>query len=171
MDNIIGQHDLLLQSSNRQTAEQDVRSFFTHNELVRYDSLLIDSSTIINGTNQQFFKKMEDGLNGNKQVLEGLLRELQAEGVVNLQAWTFLQQGYATKLLHTAVHLLDGFFGVDSVLYSLIDDSHQVTGTLRNKIKENPEKYWLVHVSGASADGNADRVQMLRPFGREKRND
>jgi len=93
-------------------------------------------------------------------------KALQAEGAADPQTWTSLQQGYTTKLLHTTVHLLDGFFGVDSVLYNLVENSHQITKVLQEIIKNEPEQYWLVPITGTTNTGNPDRVQAMRPFGR-----
>jgi len=168
MNEILGQHDLLLESSSRETAEQHARYFFDHNELVRYDSVTIENGAIICANGPEFFSSIESGIKANRQAINRLLEELHAEGAADPQTWSTLQQGYASKLLHTTVHLLDGFFGIDSALYNLIENSHQVTGTLQSKIKESPEKYWLVTVKGISAHGDANRVPALRPFGREE---
>ena len=168
MQTILGQHHLLLASSSRKSAAQHAHFFFEHNDLVRYDSVIIASSAIIPGTDPDFFNKIEEGLKANRQAINSLVRELQAEGAADPQTWATLQQGYATKLLHTAIHLLDGFFGVDSALYNLIEHTHQVTAPLLSRIQKNPGQYWLVPVSGVSNQGNANRVPALRPFGREK---
>lgn len=168
MNEILGQHVLLLESDNRNTAEQFAHYFFDHNDLVRYDSVTIESGAIICGNGPEFFKKIEDGLKANRQVINSLIDELHAEGASDPQSWPTLKQGYTTKLMHTTIHLLDGFFGIDSAFYNMVEHSHQVTGTLLAKIKEHPEKYWIVPVTGMSAHGNADRVPSLRPFGREE---
>jgi len=168
MQTILGQHHLLLASSSRKSAAQHAHFFFEHNDLVRYDSVIIASSAIIPGTDPDFFNKIEEGLKANRQAINSLVRELQAEGAADPQTWATLQQGYATKLLHTAVHLLDGFFGIDSALYNLVENSHQVTDALLTRIEKHPEKYWLVPVTGMSTHGNADRIPLLRPFGRER---
>jgi hypothetical protein len=168
MNEILGQHDLLLESENRNTAEEYAHYFFDHNYLVRYDSVTIESNSIICGKDTEFYVKIEDGLKNNRQAIKNLVDELDAEGASDLLSWPTLQQGYITKLMHTAIHLVDGFFGIDSALYNLIENSHQVTDTLFTKIKKHPEKYWLVPVIGMSTSGSADRVQSLRPFGKEK---
>lgn len=170
MNEILGQHDLLLESSNRKEAELHARYFCEHNDLVRYDSIIIDPDTILCGIDPKFITKLKSGLEGNKKAINGLIEELRTEGALGTQTWPTLRQGYATKLLHTVVHLLDGFFGIDSVLYNLVENSHQVTGALLSRIEEHPEKYWLVPVTGMSTNGNSDRVPFLRPFGREKNN-
>ena len=168
MNEILGQHNLLLVSSNRKKAEQHVRYFCEYNDLVRYDSIIIESDAILCGTDPEFITKLKRGLEGNKKAINGLIEELSTEGVLDLQSWSTLQQGYATKLLHTLIHLLDGFFGIDAVLYNLVENSHQVSVALLSRIQEHPDKYWLVPVTGMSTCGNGDRVPFLRPFGREE---
>ncbi len=168
MNEILGQHYLLLESSNLKTAELYAHYFFDHNDLVRYNSVAIESSAIICGNDSEFFKNIETGLKANRQAINSLVDELHAEGASDPQAWSTLQQGYTTKLLHTVIHLLDGFFGIDSVFYNLVENSHQVTDALLTRINEHPEKYWLVPVTGMSVHGNADRVPSLRPFGKEE---
>ena len=39
MNEVLGQHDLLLESSNRKEAELHAHFFCEHNDLVRYDSI------------------------------------------------------------------------------------------------------------------------------------
>ncbi|MBW2328048.1 MAG: hypothetical protein JRF04_00235 [Deltaproteobacteria bacterium] len=168
MNEILGRHDLLLESSNWKEAELRARYFCEHNDLVRYDSIIIESDAILCGTDPEFNTKLNKGLEGNKKATSKLIEELRTEGALDPEIWPTLQQGYATKLLHTMVHLLDGFFGIDSVLYNLVENSHQVNSALLSRIQEHPEKYWLVPVAGISTHGNGDRVPFLRPFGREK---
>lgn len=168
MSKILGQHDLLIEGSSRESAEQHVRYFLGHNDLVRYDAIVIETDAILCGTEPEFITNLETGLEANRQAINCLIEELHAEGASDPQSWPTLQQGYATKLLHTAVHLLDGFFGIDSALYNLVENSHQVTDALLTRIEKHPEKYWLVPVTGMSTHGNADRIPLLRPFGRER---
>lgn len=167
MNDILGQHDLLLESSSRETAQQHAHSFLAHNDLVRYDSVTIESSAILSGNDPEFLENIKSGLAANRQAIQKLVDKLYTEGAADPKNWPTLQQGYTTKLLHTVIHLLDGFFGVDSAFYNLIDNSNQVTDTLLNIIKESPGKYWLVPVTGTSGKEEVDRVPMLRPFGKE----
>ena len=159
MNEILGWHDLLLKSSSRKEAELHARYFFEHNDLVRYDSIIIKPGAILCGTDPKFIPMLNKGLEGNKKAINGLIEELRSENALDPQIWSTLQQGYATKLLHTVIHLLDGFFGIDSALYNLVENSHQVTNTLLNRIKEHPGKYWLVSVTGMSTDGNGEQCK------------
>jgi hypothetical protein len=63
---------------------------------------------------------------------------------------------------------LDGFFGVDSALYNLVDNSHQVTSGLLARMSKEREKFWIVPITGKTGGRDPDRVQALRPFGRER---
>ena len=49
-------------------------------------------------------------------------------------------------MLHVITHLLDGFFGIDSYFYNLVEDSHWVSEELRATIKTSPSRYWLIAV-------------------------
>jgi hypothetical protein len=75
-----------------------------------------------------------------------LYRRLKEEGVTSLDQLPHLEQGYVTKVLHTLTHLLDGFIGIDSVFYNLLEDSHQVSGSLAADIQASPTAYWLVPI-------------------------
>jgi hypothetical protein len=57
-----------------------------------------------------------------------------------------LQQGYVTKVLHTLTHLLDGFIGIDSVFYNLVEDSHWASEGLLKALQDTAGEYWLVPV-------------------------
>jgi hypothetical protein len=61
-----------------------------------------------------------------------------------------LPQGYQSKTLHTLTHLLDGFFGIDSHFYNLIEGSHGVSAGLRGKIDSSPGGYMLLAVRAST---------------------
>jgi hypothetical protein len=62
-------------------------------------------------------------------------------------------------------HLVDGFFGIDTVFYNLADDSHAVSPQLRQEIEATPGEYWLlkIHAEIKSADRET-LVASLRRF-------
>ena len=75
-----------------------------------------------------------------------MIDHLKDEGIVSLDQLAGLAQGYATKVFHTLAHMVDGFIGVDSVFYNLIEDSHQVSAPLAASIRNAPGEFWLVPV-------------------------
>ena len=64
----------------------------------------------------------------------------------SLQDLFFIKQGFESKILHTVTHMLDGFIGVDSAFYNLIEDSHWLSPSLRREITSHMHEYWLVRV-------------------------
>ena len=98
----------------------------------------------------------------NRKVLADLLEELKDSGVTEVQHLVSLPQGYASKTLHTIAHLLDGFIGIDSHFYNLVDDSHWLSDQQRRKMEAAPTSYWLLQVEAASLAGDVDQVATLR---------
>ncbi|BCO08243.1 hypothetical protein GF1_06190 [Desulfolithobacter dissulfuricans] len=142
----IGHHELLLEATNQQACTDHVRSFFDKTFLVRYDRIHIPESSIVRATDPDFPARLNRNLAAHRETITRLTARLREEGGANPDQWPSLEQGYITKLLHTIVHLMDGFFGVDSLFYNLIEDSHQVSWQLRERIARQPERYWLVLV-------------------------
>lgn len=166
-DDFINSHLFLVEGGAFEECSKKVAHFFDKNELVKYDSVEILAHDSFSGNSAVFWAKLDDGLAGNVQQIKKLLNELKDEGYGELEKWHSLPQGYTSKIVHTLSHLLDGFFGVDSVFYNLIDESHQVIELLREKIEKNTDNYWLVKVSCRSFGGEADRVPFLRRTGKE----
>ena len=77
-------------------------------------------------------------------ILQNLIKELQGEKVTAIEDLNALPQGYKTKLLHIITHFLDGFFGIDTYFYNLVEDSHWVSPEMQAAIAENPSDYWLL---------------------------
>ena len=50
-----------------------------------------------------------------------------------------IKQGYLSKTLHILSHFLDGFIGIDSYFYNLIDDSHWLPSSNRPGHTKEPE--------------------------------
>lgn len=98
------------------------------------------------GGNEKFWDTLGMGLAANDVFARRMLAHLKEEGVTTLDGLLELKQGYSTKILHTLTHLLDGFIGIDSVFYNLVEDSHWVSEELSETIREQVEAYWLVPV-------------------------
>lgn len=140
------QHNFLTQAEDVEQAHHKVRHFMENTELIRYDSTTIDDGSIINGKANEFWAAVDQGVARNRKFAIQLIAELEETGISRIKELSDLPQGYPSKVLHTLVHILDGFIGVDSAFYNLLEDSHWLSEKLRNKIAESPEKYWLVPV-------------------------
>jgi len=144
------------------TSRRRVERFFARTILVKYDSVQVVAEKSCNGTDRHFWKKLDAGITENRNLAAELLADLKETGLTELDNLTTLPQGYASKILHTMAHLLDGFFGVDSRFYNLNDDSHWLNDSQLSHIKQKPESYWLIHVEASSQTGDADQVSTLR---------
>ena len=139
-------HLFLTQGQSAENACRHVERFLTNNPLLSYDRLHILEEETNRADEEAFWDAMDEGLLANRSFAHRMVSHLEQEGVENLRQLVDLQRGYTTKVLHTLVHLLDGFIGIDSVLYNLVDDSHDVSHTLRRTMRDNPSRYWLVRV-------------------------
>lgn len=160
-------HSFLAEADDVQEAMHKVRHFFATTVLVRYDEVLMAEENGWSAADDSFGAELELGVSRNRQLLKELLAELGDEGFADLDRWETMPQGYLSKTVHAAAHMLDGFFGVDSAFYNLIDDSHWVSQPLRARIRQNPSRFWLVKAVGISRRPEVDRVPFLRRHGRE----
>ena len=96
-------------------------------------------------------------MNFRETLVVGFINELTGCGVNRLDDIKNLEQGYKSKTLHTIAHLLDGFFGIDSCFFNLIEDSHWLSAALKDKIMENPGQYWLVEAHPVFEASQPDR--------------
>ncbi len=155
-------HLLLVNGPDFDSCRRQVEKFFARTILVKYDSLQVVAEKSCHGEDRQFWEKLSTGIAENRNLTTELLTELKEAGVTDLDALTTMPQGYASKILHTIAHLLDGFFGVDSCFYNLNDDSHWLSEPQHALIKKKPANYWLLHVEASSQTGDADQVSTLR---------
>lgn len=153
-------HLFLATGSTLEQARQQARHFMDTTQLVVYQSTLIPEETILPGTNDRFWDQIEAGIAANRAFCKALLMELQETGLGRAEDLLTLPQGYPSKLLHILTHMLDGFIGIDSVFYNLIEDSHWLSAPLRSTILLKPEHYWLVPAwHGPVASALFDRRQ------------
>jgi hypothetical protein len=139
-------HDFLVRSSDFSSAKSQVSKFLQDTTLIRYGSVEIDQNKSCSAENKVFWQKLDQGVAENKKIVENLIDELELCDYSTLQDLFFVKQGFESKILHTITHMLDGFIGVDSVFYSLIEDSHWLSPSLREEVISDPKQYWLVHV-------------------------
>ncbi len=144
-DSAFHQHHLFLTSGNSlRQARQQADHFMKTTKLVVYQSVIINDDQIIAANYDQFWMQLTQGIEANRSFCGSLLQELQNSGVNAVQDLLLLPLGYPSKILHILSHMLDGFFGIDSAFYNLVEDSHWLSETLRTTIHQQPENYWLV---------------------------
>jgi len=158
-------HLLLTIGTDQDDAQARVQRFFAKNFLVKYDQVIILVERTANASEADFGKRLAEGVAANHRVVAGLLGELGEGGFEKLTDLLEMRQGYESKLLHMITHLLDGFFGIDSVFFNLEEDSHGISERLATAIKANPAVFWLVAAECLSdADHDPDRLALIRRF-------
>ena len=160
-------HLLLVEGENFELCRDHVLQFFHKNVLVKYDRLTVVADASLAALQDDFMPQLEAGLEKNRQLVQQLLAELQQEGFGDLGRWQQMPQGYLSKTVHEIAHLLDGFFGVDSAFYNLLDDSHWVSAQRQQEIRRRLERYWLIRAEGSSHVPQVDRLPFLRRLGTE----
>ncbi len=146
----ISEHLILAQGENSASALKNTLHFFESTTLVQYDELRVIDEFILDQSSEHFYKYIAQGVKKNKEVVNKLLLELRQIGIIELTDLTCLEQGYPSKTLHILSHFLDGFIGVDSFFYNLVEDSHWVSDNLLNQLKNVPGNYWLLKLQGFS---------------------
>lgn len=139
-------HFFLAKGENSKQVIEIVKNFLEKYELVRYDFFEIEESSIFSGVSKEFWEKLNFGIEKNKEILTNFLSELKNEGFSKLEDILEIPQGYLSKVFHIIAHLVDGFFGIDSVFYNLIEDSHFLSESLKREIKEKPREFYLIKV-------------------------
>ena len=139
-------HYFLVRAKTTELAARHVERYLAGNQLISYAEFFVSAEEVLGGTQAKFWETLELGLEANDVFARQMIDHLKEEGVTTLEQLLDLKQGYATKLLHTLTHLLDGFIGIDSVLYNLVEDSHWVSAELHEAIRASAGEYWLVPV-------------------------
>jgi hypothetical protein len=127
-----------------------VTHFLDKSALLTYEDISFTPDHSSSASDDTFWIMVDEGLEKNRQSVIGLIKELQESGYSTLAELAAMEQGYESKILHTLVHLLDGFIGIDSAFYNLIEDSHLLSSTLRQKIKQNPDNYQLIQINASN---------------------
>ncbi|MFC1827531.1 hypothetical protein ACFLZQ_06360 [Thermodesulfobacteriota bacterium] len=164
MGNLEILHDVLLAGSDFASCSKQVNRFFDRTMLIRYDEVLVLENESINGTEKEFWPRLQEGLAANQRVIGELLENLKGEGFATLEDLQGLEKGYVSKIFHTIAHLLDGFIGIDSRFYNLEEDSHGISRDLQQKILSAPQSYWVLRVKGRIASAGEEPFHALRTF-------
>ncbi|MBB5348806.1 hypothetical protein JWG42_07400 [Desulfoprunum benzoelyticum] len=157
----IARHRVLAAGDSFAVCSRQVRRFFERTSLVGYDSLEIREDRSLAGDDPGFAETLAAAVAENRQIVHSLAGDLEKTGIRTIAELSHLQQGYPSKVLHILTHFLDGFIGVDSFFYNLIDDSHWLPEATSAAMSRNPGKYWLILVDGYSA--TPDQAALLHP--------
>jgi hypothetical protein len=141
---LLGRHSILVSGKHYEDCKAQIDSFFEKTTLVQYDKISIDNDAIVNGDNEHFSERLKKNLDRNTAVLAKFIDELKTTGFEKRSDLPSLKQGYPSKVLHIIAHFLDGFIGIDTVFYNLIDDSHWISAKTKEQLTSHPEKFWLV---------------------------
>ncbi len=158
-------HDFLVAGPDFDTCARKVERFFEKNVLVRYDRVHSDASQSLPASEKDFNTRLQAAIELHREVIKDLVDTLEEEGGADLSQWHTMEQGYVSNTVHTLAHLLDGFFGIDSRFYNLVDHSHQVSDVLMEKIPQSPQEFWLIKTEGSSDGPDTDRLPFLRKQG------
>ena len=157
-------HDILIAGPGFEPCRQQVLRFFGRTKLIRYDEVVVMENESINGIHKNFWPMIEQGLEANQKILKEFLANLKQEGFTTLDDIQSLEKGYLSKILHTIAHLQDGFIGIDSRFFSLVEDSHGISRDLQHKIAAAPENYWILRLKGTIVSTAEDALDALRTF-------
>ncbi len=142
----IAQHKILLSGSSFDHCREQVQRFLDRTTLVIYDSIQVVEEKSFSGLDNSFWRAISQAEKQNRTLARELIEELKKNGFQSIDSLQNTHQGYESKLLHILSHMLDGFIGIDSCLYNLIDDSHWLPEKTATVIRENQQKYWLLHL-------------------------
>ena len=159
-------HEILVAGDSFDDCRKKVVRFFDRILLVKYEKVTIVDDESLASDNPDFWRRLEQGIAVNRKVLHGLVEEIKSEGMQTLDDLKGLPRGYLSSTLHTAVHLLDGFFGIDSFFYNLEEDSHGLSDTMRGVIAGSSNGYWLVRVRAGSEKDRLGQFDDLRSAGK-----
>ncbi|MEN8141561.1 MAG: hypothetical protein ABFR97_10095 [Thermodesulfobacteriota bacterium] len=140
------QHTFLCHSPDPATAATRVRRFMANTELINYEEVVVRQEEIIGAGSPDFWPCLTRLLARNEEFCHLILAEIKASGATSLDDLLALEPGYPSKLLHILSHMVDGFIGIDSAFYNLVDDSHRLSEAMAARIKEAPHNFWLVPV-------------------------
>ena len=147
---IIARHKILVAGDSYQSCRNQVVDFFDRTQLVRYDRVRINKKESSPGNHQDFSSCVAEAIQNNRHILAGLIKDLENTGVKTTADLLTMPQGYPSKVLHILTHFLDGFIGIDTIFYNLIDDSHWLPEHTQKAMAEAPGGYWLIAVDCSS---------------------
>ena len=141
---LLARHIVLASGGSSEDVRAQVLLFFKATSLVNYDKIIIPTGGIISATDAAFSETLDHGLSRNHAILNRFLDELSAAQPTPELDIGSLPQGYPSKIFHIIAHFLDGFIGIDSAFYNLVDDSHWLPDDTAALLASEPERFWLL---------------------------
>ncbi len=157
----LAQHKVLLSGDSFDHCCDQLHRFFDLTSLVIYDCIEARKELSFSGLDGAFFTQVTAAEDRNRTMVSELIAELEKNGIQHSEDLQHIAQGYLSKTLHILSHFLDGFIGIDSFFYNLLDDSHWLPAQTRITIDNNPSHYWLVHIDCYSASPKEAGLQRL----------
>jgi len=154
-------HLILCRGEDFDSASRHVQGFFDKTILLNYDDLQVAAlgQGSWQAVDQGFWAALDQGIADNHGVVADLVEELKETGFQSADDLSAIENGYQSKVLHIIAHLLDGFIGIDTVLYNMQEDSHWISKDLRTTITQNPTDYWLLAIkAGIKSPGSASLI-------------
>lgn len=143
-------HDFLVEGAAVDICGEKIFRFLESYQLIKYGEVEILEKECFTAAESPFWRRLDHGVALNRKKVRSFLDELGHEGVRSLLQLEDLPQGYLSKTLHTVTHLLDGFFGIDSHFFNLVEGSHWVSEGLRTKIRSESGSYMIICVKAAT---------------------
>lgn len=143
---LISSHLVLVSAPSIEKGCTQVQDFFLNSLLVRYDKIDIRVEKCHGGRDKEFCVTLKHSIETNKKTLSNFIEEFKKTGFQNADDLITVEHGYPSKMLHIITHFLDGFIGIDSTFYNLIEDSHWVSEETTREIEATPQKFWLIHL-------------------------
>jgi hypothetical protein len=145
--NKIAEHKMLLTGDSFDHCSEQVHKFFDLTSLVIYDCIEAVESQSCSSLDAGFFDQIITAENHNRRMVQDLIDELLKAKIERTEDFLHIEQGYLSKTLHILSHFLDGFIGIDSYFYNLIDDSHWLPPTTVQAIHDKAHHFWLLHIN------------------------
>lgn len=142
----ISQHKVLLAGDSFDHCSMQVHKFFDLTSLVIYDCIEVIEEKSFSGLDARFFDHIAEAERHNRRSVQGLVNELIKADICQTTDLQKVEQGYLSKTLHILSHFLDGFIGIDSYFYNLVDDSHWLPQATARLIHKERHHYRLLHV-------------------------
>ncbi len=142
----ISEHKILLTGESFDHCSEQVHKFFDLTSLVIYDCIEAAESQSYSSLDTDFVDRILAAEKQNRRMVQELIDELVKANIQRTEDFLKIEQGYLSKTVHILSHFLDGFIGIDSYFYNLIDDSHWLPPTTAQAIHDKAHHFWLLHV-------------------------